>query len=168
MVNTIIRSAFLLLLASAVTACGFHLRGNIPLSDGIKNMYVVAPEGTFKDELESLLTRAGATIATAEGGADVILNVTQAALQRKVGTLDSLGKANSYTLIFRVTYSLSDQQGNKLRKITDIKSIRQYDFNPELVVEAESEEAELRESMEQEASLQVVRQLSSITDFNPK
>ena len=92
MVNTIIRSAFLLLLASAVTACGFHLRGNIPLSDGIKNMYVVAPEGTFKDELESLLTRAGATIATAEGGADVILNVTQAALQRKVGTLDSLGK----------------------------------------------------------------------------
>lgn len=168
MVNTLMRSALLLILASAITACGFHLRGNIPLSEGIKNIFVVAPQGSFKDELENRLTSNGAELATAEGGADVILVVTQAEPSRTVGTLDSLGKANSYNLNFNVTYSLNDQDGNKVRKVTSLSSSRQYNFDPEQVIESESEEAELLESMEQEVALQIIRQLASITDFKPK
>lgn len=168
MVNTLMRSALLLVLATVITACGFHLRGNIPLSEGVKNMYVVAPAGSFKDQLQTVLTSAGAILASAEGGADVVLNVTQIDVDRTVGTLDSLGKANSYNLNFKVTYSLSDQEGNKVRKVTKLKATRQYNFDPELVIASESEEAELLKSMEQEVSLQVVRQLSSITNFEPK
>ena len=168
MLNTLMRSALLLVLASAISACGFHLRGNIPLSDGIKNMYVVAPGGSFKDQLESMLVRNGASIASAESGADVVLKVTKAEPNRTVGTLDSLGKANSYNLNFRVTYSLDDQAGNKVRKVTKLNASRQYNFDPERVIESEAEEAELLESMEQEVSLQIVRQLSSITNFKPK
>lgn len=168
MVNTLMRSALLLVLATAITACGFHLRGNIPLSEGVKNMYMVAPDGSFKDQLETVLTSAGATLAAVKGGADVILNVTQVDIDRTVGTLDSFGKANSYNLNFKVTYFLKDQEGNVVRKVTKLKATRQYNFDPELVIESESEEAELLESMEQEVSLQIVRQLSSITDFVPK
>ena len=168
MLNTFMRSVLLLVLIMAITACGFHLRGNIPLSEGVKNMFVIAPAGTFKGELESILTRAGAVLATAEGGADVVLNVAQANVSRTVGTLDSLGKANSYNLNFKVTYSLDDQEGNNVRKVTKLKATRQYNFDPERIIESESEEAELLESMEQEVSLQIVRQLSSITDFVPK
>lgn len=168
MLNTLMRSALLLLLATAITACGFHLRGNIPLSEGVKNMFLVVPDGTFKEALGEMLARNGAELATAEGGADVILNVTKAEPSRTVGTLDSLGKANSYNLNFRVTYSLEDQEGNKVRKVTSLKASRQYNFDPERVVESEAEEAELLESMEEEISLQIVRQLASITDFEPK
>lgn len=168
MVNTLVRSSLLLLLAMTITACGFHLRGNIPLSDGVKNMFVIAPDGSFKAQLEEVLTGAGATLATGQGGADVILIVTKAEPNRTVGTLDSLGKANSYNLNFRVTYSLEDQEGNKVRKVTKLKATRQYNFDPDRVIESEAEEAELLESMEEEVSLQMVRQLSSITDFEPK
>lgn len=168
MVNTLIRTTLLLVLATAITACGFHLRGNIPLSEGVKNMYVAAPKGSFKGQLENVLVRAGAVLAANEGGADVVLSVTKVETSRKVGTLDSLGKANSYNLNFNVTYSLADQEGNKVRKVTKLKATRQYNFDPERVIESESEEAELLESMEQEVALQVVRQLSSITDFEPK
>lgn len=168
MVNTILRSAFLLLLASAVTACGFHLRGNIPLPEGITNMHVIVPKGSFKEELEEALVRAGATLFPSEDGADVILNVKTVDLERKVGTLDSFGKANSYTLIFRVAYVLTDLDKKPLREVTYIKEIRQYDFDPELVVESESEEAELLEDMEQSASLKLMRQLTTITNFVPQ
>ena len=50
----------LLLVAVSLTACGFHLRGNIPLSDGLKNMYLSAPDGSFKDLLEERLAGLGA------------------------------------------------------------------------------------------------------------
>jgi LPS-assembly lipoprotein len=168
MVNNIIRSALLLVLAAAISACGFHLRGNIPLNENIKNMFVSAPEGPFKDQLESVLTTSGARIAASDAGADVLLVVTKAVTKRTVGTLDGLGKANSYNLKFRVTYSLNDPTGVNIRPSKTLVETRQYNFDPERVIESEAEEAELQESMEQDISLRIVRQLSSITDYVAK
>lgn len=162
------RLSLLLLLALSLTACGFHLRGNIPLSEGVKNMYVIAPEGTFKDMLEEVLTSAGARLATTKAGADVILNVTKASSDRTVGTLDERGKASSFNLTFSVTYTLDDPDGNFIRKVTNVVETRRYSFDPDFVVESESEELELQKSMEQDVVLRIVRQLSTITSYQPK
>ena len=153
-------------LALTLTACGFHLRGNIPLPDGIKNMYIQAPTGSFKDELEILLAGAGAQLMSNKGGADVVLNVTRAKTKRTVGTLDERGKANSYNLVFTVKYSLDDPEGNAIRS-NALSEVRRYNFNPEFVVESESEEADLQEDMEEAIGLRIVRQLSSVTDYPP-
>ena len=167
MVNNIMRSALLLVLAVSVSACGFHLRGNIPLSDGVKNMFLSAPQGPFKDELSRILTGAGATLSAAAGGADASLIVTTASTNRRVFTLDDQGKANSYNLVFTVTYALKNPEGGDIRPPKTLTESRQYNFDPEQVVEVESEEAELQESMEQAVSLRIVRQLSVITDYQP-
>jgi LPS-assembly lipoprotein len=165
MLNNIIRSALLLVLAAAISACGFHLRGNIPLDDNIKNMFVSAPDGPFKDQLEKVLTTSGARLSATEAGADVLLVVTKAETSRSVGTLDELGKANSYNLKFKVNYSLNDPAGANIRPSSRLAETRQYNFDPERVIESEAEEAELQESMEQDIALRIVRQLSSITDY---
>jgi len=162
------RLSLLFLLTLTLTACGFHLRGNIPLSDGIKNMYVVAPDGSFKDRLEEVLVVAGAELASTRSGADVVLNVTGAGTTRTVGTIDGQGKANSYNLSFKVTYTLDDREGNFIREKTDVTEVRRYNFDPSFVLESESEEAELQEGMEQDAVLRIVRQLAAITDYQPK
>ena len=167
MLKTITRIALLLILSAALTACGFHLRGNIPLSDGIKNMYVVGPEGSFKDQLERILTRAGAELAVDRASADVILDVTKASIKRTVGTLDERGKANSYNLLFSVKYSLKDIEGKNIRKPRGLNESRRYNFDPAEIVQSESEEAELLDDMEEQVSLRIVRQLSTITDFQP-
>jgi len=168
MVNNIMRSALLLTLLASISACGFHLRGNIPLSDGVKNLYLSAPVGPFKDKLTNALRGAGANIAATEGGSDAILVVTDASSNRTVGTLDDRGKVNSYNLSFRVEYILSDPAGDAIRPVKTLVETRQYNFDPETVVETEAEEAELLESMEQEISLRILRQLSTITDYKPK
>lgn len=163
-----LRNTLLLAVFASLTACGFHLRGNIPLSEGIKNMFVIAPDGTFKDQLEEVLVKAGAEIAANQAGADVILNVVRADSQRKVGTLDERGKVSSYNFQFNVHYSLNDPDDEFIRVLTKLRESRRYDFNPELVLESESEEAELLSSMEQDIALRMVRQLSTITDYQPK
>jgi len=155
-----------LIVAVGVSACGFHLRGNIPLPEGIQNMFVVAPDGTFKEQLEEVLVGAGAQLAANKAGADVVLNITQASSDREVGTLDERGKADSYDLRFRVRYSLDDPDGKQIRS-NRLNEARRYDFDPELVVESESEEASLLADMEESIALRVVRQLSTVTDYPP-
>ncbi len=168
MVNNIMRSALLVLLAVSISACGFHLRGNIPLSEGVKNMVVSAPEGPFKEELERILTRAGANLTSSPAGADAILVVTSASTNRTVGTLDDQGKANSYNLRFTVKYELKTPDDENIRPAESLRESRRYNFDPLTVVETEAEEAELQESMEQAISLRIVRKLSTITDYTPK
>jgi LPS-assembly lipoprotein len=152
-------------LALVLTACGFHLRGNIPLPDGIKNMFVEAPQGSFKDTLEDVITNAGGNIQSARSGGDVVLVVQQAKSDRTIGTLDERGKVNSYNLILTVKYVLNDRQGKQLRTAT-LQESRRYNFNPEQVIESESEEADLLANMEQDIALRVVRQLSTVTDLD--
>lgn len=162
------RGALLALLVTALlTSCGFHLRGNIPLPDGIKNMYLVAPKGTFSEQLSASLTRGGAEIASNRAAAAVILNVTEARSDRTVGTLDERGRADSYNLVFTASYTLNDPEGKQIRSESLTES-RRYQFDPALVIESEAEEADLLEEMEQAMSLRIVRQLSSMTTYPPK
>ncbi len=157
----------MLSVASLLSACGFHLRGNIPLSDGLKNMYVSAPEGSFKDELVDRLEKLDVTIVESPTAADAVLNVEKASSKRTVGTLDERGKANSYNVLFQVKYTLLDIANQPIRPSKSLIESRRYDFDPEEVVESESEEAELLEDMEQEMVLKVIRQLAAITDYDP-
>ena len=152
-------------LALVLSACGFHLRGNIPLSDSIKNMYLNAPEGTFKQELERGLTRQGAVLSASKEAADVVLTITKVDSDRTVGTLDDRGKANSFNLLLKVNYNLKTSDNKIIRKLTKLVEVRRYDFDPQFVVETELEEVELLESMEEEIVLRIVRQLAVITEI---
>jgi len=155
-------------LALILTACGFHLRGNIPLSDSIKNMFLNAPEGTFKQVLEQGLTRQGAVLSASKGAADVVLIILKADTDRSVGTLDERGKANSFDLKLKVDYRLETSDGLVIRDVTKLLESRRYDFDPQFVVESEAEERELLESMEEEIVLRIVRQLATVTEIDSK
>ena len=154
----------ILVIVSSISACGFHLRGNIPLPESIQNMFVVGPDGTFKDQLVDILSNVGAQMANSAAGSDVVLNITEAVTQRTVGTLDETGKANSFNLVFNVKYVLISSASKEQIKQGSLQETRRYNFDPELVVETESEEAELQADMEESISLRLVRQLSSLVN----
>lgn len=162
--KTAFRLVVFALISASLTACGFHLRGNIPLSASVKNMYLNAPDGTFKDQLEERLTQAGVVLSDTKVDADVVLLVTKALSDRSVGTLDDRGKVDSYNLRLNVIYRLDNAAGDVLRASTNLSETRQYNFNPEQVVQSESEEADLLVGMEEAIALRILRQLSSITD----
>lgn len=166
-VKAVFRVTLLLIMSVAITACGFHLRGNIPLSDSVKNMYLNAPDGTFKDELEGVLSGSGVMFSDTRSGAEVVLTVTKALSDRTVGTLDERGKVDSYNLRLNVIYIVNNSAGVVIRASTNLSATRQYNFNAEQVVQSESEEAELLSSMEEEIALKMLRQLSAITDDQP-
>lgn len=158
------RTLSVLFLTSVITACGFHLRGNIPLPESINNMFVNAENGPFKDQMEEVLLKAGVTIAPSVDAAEVQLNILESTVQRTVGTLDERGKANSYTLVYIVRYVLESPEGIPIRSGV-VNDRSQYDFDPDTILETESEEEELIVEMEESVALQIVRQLSTITNY---
>lgn len=163
--STLKTSLVLAALAVTVSACGFHLRGSVPLPDGIKNMFVEVPKGSFRDELEKIITNAGGEINRGRNSANAILIITEARSERNVGTLDERGKVDSYDLDFIVEYVLEDSEGNQLRDAS-LTETRRYNFDPVQVIESESEEADLLEDMERDIALRIVRQLSTVTDLD--
>lgn len=164
MFNTIriIRSTLMLVLLLSVAACGFHLRGTTSLFNGDQSIFVVARDSAFSDKLNDALIGSGALLTADAEGAGQILQVTQAKHSREVGTLDNRGIVSSYKLKFTVTYSVSDASGQLLREPQVLTEDRHYVFVPGFVVESEQEQQALKDSMESDVALRLVRQLSTL------
>lgn len=165
--NQLRLSILLVIVSLIISGCGFHLRGNIPLPDSIKKMYVDAANGSFKEQLVPILESGGAQVMSSEASADSVLRIVETSVDRTIGTLDSRGKANSYDIVFTLGYRFDDTQGNMLREAS-LQEQRRYNFNPEEVIESESEEQHLIQEMEEAIALRIVRQLSTVTDLESK
>lgn len=163
--NTFTRYLLLLVLASSLNACGFSLRGSTPLPVGLQNMHLDARDGPFKEQMEEILVRIGARLTEASESADVQLSITESIVERTVGTLDERGKADSYLLNYRVQYSLLASDGSVLRSSL-IEENRRYNFDPDIVLETETEQEDLIEDMEQAVALRIIRQLNTVTTTN--
>lgn len=158
--------ATLIISTLLTSACGFHLRGNLPLPDTLSELFLKAPRGSFAEVLTETIETAGATVLEQKSGAKAVLHIKRADLQREVGTLDQRGKANSYDLKLIVKYVLENLEGEKIKsgKVTES---RRYDFDSSEIIDTDSEEQELREDMEQDIALRIVRQLTTVTDLTP-
>jgi len=147
----------------SITACGFHLRGDTALGDGAQTVYISGIQGSFSDKLHDALVSSGAQVANSRSGVDMLIDITQAQSNRRVGTLDERGKVDSYQLFFTVTYSVFGSDGNLISEPKVIKENRQYVFSPDLVLESEFEERALVESMEDDAVVRLIRQVSVLS-----
>ena len=81
--------------------------------------------------------------------------------ERQVLTIDERGKVTGYRLIYRVAFKVTTATGESLRTSTAI-SRRDFNFDPDLVLQKEIEENALREDMVIEITQTIMRQLSTI------
>ena len=145
-------------IALVLTACGFHLRGQLPLPQSVDVLYVEGERSEFKSRLQELLTQAGASVVSSASAAKVIIVLDEVSTKREVNTIDGRGKSNSYDLVSRVNYRLVDSSGRVIRS-KSLKESTIYDYDPVQQLEAESEERELRKEMEQELLFRLLQQL---------
>lgn len=156
-----LKALLLVSLCFSLAACGFHLRGTDTI-DGDKLVYVDAPRGSFERQLSDDLRISGAQLTTNRIGSDWHIKVSQARLNREIGTLNERGTVDSYKLRFTVTYSVFGSEGKLLKAPQTISETRQYVYDPADIVESEFEEKALREGMEKDISLRILRHLSAL------
>lgn len=137
------------LLAAAVSACGFHFAGNQPLPEPLQKVYVdvIVPyhvaETPLESSLRTRLLRRGATLVTKESEARAVLRLTQLKESRQVLSVGTDGKAIEYQLTTHVTYELIAGK-TELVPAGELEIARGYSFNAEQVLAKQAEEDRLR------------------------
>lgn len=150
----------ILVVAALVTGCGFHLRGKLPLPEQLKVIAVTGEDRAFKEEMVEALEASEAQVVD-PAAARSVLELYDVTYERKVRTIDTRGKVTGYILSYRISYRVTDETGAVLRETT-LALQRDYNFDPEQVLQAEAEEEELRENMVEELVQRIMRQLVTV------
>lgn len=156
-----LRALILVLVAAALASgCGFHLRGKLPLPEQLKVISVSSTDREVHEEMVNALEASGAQVVD-EAEARALLDMYEVNFTRKVRTIDTRGKVTGYVLRYDVSYRVTNDEGDVLRE-TSLALQRDYNFDPEQVLQAEEEEESLRENMVEELTQRIMRQLVTI------
>jgi outer membrane lipopolysaccharide assembly protein LptE/RlpB len=153
----------------SLASCGYRLRGQLPLAESIDVLYIETISGRFDDVdrftelLADGIEGTGAEVVADPALAKAVLSIAELTFERLVRTLDSRGKVNSYTLQYLITYDVFNANGDAISQGRALQELADFDFNPDLVIEKEEEEEAIRETMEEELVLRILRQLNTLS-----
>lgn len=151
------RLVWLSLLTLALSACGFHLRGQFTLPPLLQPVAVVSTVPTLEDRVSAGIQRMGVTVSA---DAPMQVHITRETVTRQTSTVDRLAKAAEYTLFYELNFQLKYASGIPAQPERSIRLRRTYQFDNTRIVGKFDEEATLEEDMRQQAIAQLLTQLA--------
>ena len=159
----LLRISGLLLMLCAMSACGFHLRGSYDLPEHISPLYIDKDSMSlllFK-ELRSTIKASGAELSEDATTAASVLKVSGEERTRDVISVDTLGRAREYRLIYRLAFSLQ-ASGEALIDKNRIQLNRTLLFNPEAVLGVAEETEYVYRDMIRDSAGQILQRLQAL------
>jgi LPS-assembly lipoprotein len=147
--------------AALLTACGFHLRGDVAYS--FPTIFVNSPAPQpIVTELKRYLESSGSTkLVDNAKDATVTLDIVSVVDDKGVLSLSSGGRVREYALSKRVSFRLSDKEGRDWIPAAEIVIRRSYTFNESEVLARLSEEERTLKEMQADAVQQIMRRLQA-------
>jgi LPS-assembly lipoprotein len=145
---------FSLFIFSLLTACGFHLRGDVTLPQSINPMYIsgLSEYKPMYREIRESLKTSGISITTNPTEANSKLEVFEDRLVQNILSVDSRGKVVEYDLIYIFTFSLKDKNNDTLAAKQRMHVQRNF-LNPETTVLGKTQEQRvIEESLRKDIS----------------
>ena len=154
------RTKIILCFFLLLTACGYHLRGDIELPKGMENIYVESASGSLQQEMRNALKSSQGKIVTSAAEAGTVIKVAKEDTNTRVMSLNSAGRANQYQLTYRVLFSIHDSSGKVLLPDQNINIKREY-FNDQTdILGKGNEEGVIRAEMYKQAVDSMISRIS--------
>jgi len=153
MLNGRARILTVALTAALLTACGFHLRGDIDFNAA--RFHLTGGDIELADALTDALTRRGAGVTDAAKNATVI--TLQSRFNRATLTTDARGRANAHEIRYEVDFSIADGEQPTTHTIT-VTRVLNYDSSRQLQSELETQF--LESAMRADAAARIMQVLS--------
>ena len=161
-----LRAGAMLLLAVALSACGFQLRGtngqyHMPFQSIYLGFADTSPLGT---ELKRNL-RGGDAVVVVDRcgqGRGAVRRAVAKRAARPILSLNSQGRVREYLLTYTLVFRVRDAKDAELLGATEISLKRSIAFNESQVLAKESEEALLYRDMQTDLVQQILRRLAAI------
>lgn len=158
-----------LILAAALTGCGFHLRGvgssNLPY----KTMHIALPEtADVNIWLQRYIKASGSTEIVADAkAADAIFQQLGDSRQKTILSVNAQGRVREYRLQLIYTFRVVNQKGLVLVAPNEISLTRDISFDDSNILAKDLEEGLLWRDMNNDLVNQIMRRLSIIKPKNP-
>ncbi|KKM71309.1 hypothetical protein LCGC14_1431930 [marine sediment metagenome] len=148
-----------------LTACGFHLRGDASVPESLKTLYIQGVDTRqtpFGLQLKRALQRNNIhVLETYETGA-AVLSVSENVYDRNVLTVGSDAKVTEYELETRVTFTVSDQNGEPMSDPITVQARRDYQFDRNQLLAMDEQERIIRDDLNKQMVQSVLRRLSAL------
>jgi LPS-assembly lipoprotein len=147
------------MLMLGLTACGFHLRGQIDLPAAMAATFIEA-NGANADLIKRVrrsLLGNGAVVTTDRAEATAILRVLNDNYDRRVLSVGGGRKVRELELHYAVRFELVERGGDSLVKPQTVELFRDYTYDEDDILGKQGEEANIREEMIREAGDRILR-----------
>ncbi len=158
-------TVLLILSLALLSGCGFHLRGAAEMQLPVKSLYIGLPANSpLRVAIVRNIEAAGGTeIVTDSKKAEAVLEVIQPEKRdRSLLSLNGEGQPVEFTLLYRFSFHVRDNNGHELIPVTAFTLKRDMSFNSSYALAKETEADNLYKDMQQDLALQVLRRLSAM------
>ncbi|MBS0590579.1 MAG: hypothetical protein JSR65_08060 [Proteobacteria bacterium] len=158
------KAALPLFAAALLSACGFHLRGEIKLAPSLQRVIVISsdPGGPLKRSVEDAMQRAGATIAPAAGEGVGEIRLTAVGMQTLVGSVGGNARVNEFNMVYHVDLEIVDGAGKTVLDKQPIEQTRSYTFDQTQAIGTGAQQDVIRREMERDMAQAVMRKVDAV------
>ena len=159
-----IRRCLPIVLALALSACGFHLRNALVLPDDAGPIRVKSVDrySPLADSLAQSIERAGVRIVTTEDENATVLDLLSERWGDRPIAVDQLGRAQEYSLRYAVVFELRRPDGTKPVPRQTVELSRDYVSNPVVSLGTEGEREILVRELRREMAASIIRRLDAV------
>jgi len=146
------------LLLALLSACGFHLRGDIELPPALQETYLESknPYTGMARALRVELEAAGGRVVESGEHASAVLHIVREISENRILSVGSTGKASEYELFNEVVFSLSDAEGKVLIKPQTVRITRDLVFDETELLGKLSEAEGIHKQMRRNLARQII------------
>lgn len=169
LLRPLLRPIVALILAAALTGCGFHLRGvgsgNLPYN----TMHIALPEtAEVNIWLQRYIKASGSTTIVEDAkSADAVFQQLSDTRQKTILSVNAQGRVREYRLQLDYRFRVINQKGQVLVPPNEINLTRDITFDDSNVLAKDLEEGLLWRDMNNDLVNQIMRRLSIIKPKNP-
>ena len=147
----------------ALTGCGFHLQGRMPLPESIRRVHVDATDAQsdFVRALRAGLIASGAELVDRPQPTAATVSVAQDRITERVLTVSARNIPTDYELTYEVEVGVRGA-GRELMAVEAVNLSRVYSFEEAKLLAKDREKAILQEALARDLAGVVLRRLSTL------
>ena len=158
--------ALLIVIALALSACGFQLRGTAALP--FDTLYIPNTKGGIALDLKRNIQSGTRTVVVDnEQMAQARMELTGETRFRNILSLSGAGRVRELQLVLRVNLRVHDGKGGEFIPLTTLSITRDLTYNDTDVLAKEAEEASIYREMQTDLVQQILRRLSAAQPAKP-
>lgn len=146
-----------------LSACGFHLRGQLVLPAGLQHItiYNLSHDSLLEQRVKTQLKANGISLNKSNQATQLILQITSSHFSRSLANLSSNTQWRQYTLRYQATFQFNNHKGKAISKAISVSSIRHTAENPNQLLGSKNETRTLQQEMRQELAIKILDHLNA-------